>query len=205
MNKRFYRIVDAVMNAIYTLLYPARVEGVENIPLEGAFILCSNHISARDPFYLAIPCLRERGRYLNFMATAELFRFKPLGAVVRALGGFPVDRGHNDLNAVRQAMALLNAGHGLALFPQGTRSRDNSRTPMLTGASMIALRPPRAPVIPAWIDGPYRRFRPTTVRFGAPVDFVGLGPRVDSETLKAATGRIEDAVWGLASPQKSKK
>ncbi|MBQ8964231.1 MAG: 1-acyl-sn-glycerol-3-phosphate acyltransferase, partial [Clostridia bacterium] len=137
MNKKFYRFTCAFLGAIYRVLYPSRVDGLENIPAEGGFILCCNHISNRDPFYLALPC---KNRFLHFMAKAELFKWKPLAAFVRALGGFPVDRGHNDLNAVRTSLKLVADGHGLALFPQGTRSRDNSRTPMLGGVSMIALR-----------------------------------------------------------------
>lgn len=193
MKKGFYRFMRVVLGTIYALLYPAQVDGLENIPAEGGFILCCNHISARDPFYLAICC---KQRYFHFMAKVELFKCKLIAAFVTALGGFPVDRGHNDLGAVRTALKLVAEGHALALFPQGTRSRDNSRTPMLTGVSIIALRS-SAPVIPAYIDGPYRLFRRTQVSFGKPVSFEGLGPRVDSETLNAATHRIEDAVWGL--------
>ena len=193
MNKRFYRFLCAVMGAFYRLVYPARVDGVENIPEEGPFILCCNHISNRDPFYLAIPI---RKRYLHFMAKVELFKWKPMARFVTALGGFPVDRGHNDLNAVRTALKLLSEGHGLSLFPQGTRSKDNRRTPMLAGVSMIALRS-GAPVIPAYIGGPYRPFRPIQVSFGRPVSLDGLPRRVDSDTLRAVTQRIEDAVWSL--------
>ena len=193
MKKPFYRFMCAVLGAFYAVFYPARVDGVENIPAEGAFILCSNHCSNRDPFYLAI---RSKKRYFYFMAKIQLFRIKPVAAFVRALGGFPVDRGHSDLGAIRTSLALLRDGHGMALFPQGTRVRDNSPTPMLEGVSMIALRS-GAPVIPAYIGGPYRLFRKTQVSFGPPVSFEGLGRRVDSETLDKATRRIEDAVWGL--------
>lgn len=196
MNKRFYDFMRGLLGPIYALLYPARVDGTENIPGEGGFILCCNHISNRDPFYLA---LRSKKRYLNFMAKIELFKWKPMAKFITALGGFPVDRGHSDLNAVRTSLKLLADGHGLALFPQGTRSKDNSRTPMLAGVSMIALRS-GAPVIPAYIGGPYRLFRKTQVSFGPPVDLKDFGRRVDSETLNAATRRVEDAVWGLAKP-----
>ena len=193
MNRRFYRFMCNLLGVYYALVYPSRVDGLENIPDEGGFILCSNHVSARDPFYLAIPV---KNRFFHFMAKVELFKWKPLGAILTALGGFPVDRGHNDLNAVRTSLKLVAEGHALALFPQGTRSRDNSRTPMLSGVSMIALRS-GAPVIPAYIDGPYRLFRRTRVCFGKPVSFEGLGRRVDSPTMEAATHRIEEAVWGL--------
>lgn len=193
MNKRFYRFMCVVLRTVYAVIFPARVDGLENIPAEGSFILCSNHVNARDPFYLAV---REKRRYIHFMAKAELFQHKLVAAFVRALGGFPVDRGHSDLNAVRTSLALLKEGHGLGVFPQGTRSPDNTPTPMLDGVSMIALRS-GAPVIPAYIGGPYRLFHRVQVSFGPPVSFEGLGRRVDKETLDKATRRIEAAVWGL--------
>ena len=197
MGKRLYNFCCAVIRPVYRLIYPPAAEGLENIPSEGGFIFCANHLSARDPFYLAA---LVRNRHFHFMAKAELFRRKPLSTFVTALGGFPVDRGHNDLNAVRTSLKLISEGHGLALFPQGTRSKDNRRTPMLSGVSMIALRS-GAPVIPAYIGGPFRPFRRIQVSYGKPVSFEGLGRRVDSETMAAATRRIEDAVWGLAKPQ----
>ena len=193
MSGRLYRILRVVLTPIYAALRPARVEGAENVPDEGGFILCSNHVSARDPIYLA---LRLKKRQLHFMAKAELFRVKPLGALIRALGAFPVDRHNSDLNAIRTALKLLNDGHGLAIFPQGTRSRDNSPTPMLNGVSMIALRAGK-PVIPAYIGGPYRLFRRTAVRFGKPVDLSEFGRRMDSETLTAATQKIADSIWAM--------
>ena len=137
MGKSFYRLACNVMRPIYSLFLPVKVEGLENIPAEGGCIVCANHISARDPFYLAV---RVRNRMLHFMAKAELFKWKPLAAFMRGLEAFPVDRGHSDLNAVRTALKLLADGHVLGVFPQGTRSRDNARTPMLSGISLIALR-----------------------------------------------------------------
>ena len=195
MGQKFYRFWCGLIRPIYAVLYPADVSGAENVPEEGACLVCANHSSNRDPFYLA---LRVPKRHLHFMAKAELFKFKPLAALMRALMAFPVDRGHNDLNAIRTSLKLLADGHILGLFPQGTRSRDNSRTPMLNGVSMIAIRAQK-PVIPVYIGGPYRLFRRTPVRFGKPVDLSDLGRRMDGETLAAATKRIEDAVWGLGS------
>ena len=193
MGKRFYRFCCAAARPFYSLFFPARVEGLENVPAEGAALLCANHCSNHDPFYLAI---RIRNRHLHFMAKVELFKFPPLAAAMRGLMAFPVDRGHNDLNAVRTALKLIADGHILAVFPQGTRSRDNSRLPMLNGVSMIALRAQK-PVIPVYIDGPYRLFRRTLIRFGKPVELSDFGRRMDGENLTQATRRIEDAVWGL--------
>lgn len=193
MGKSFYRLACNVMRPIYSLFLPVKVEGLENIPAEGGCIVCANHISARDPFYLAV---RVRNRMLHFMAKAELFKWKPLAAFMRGLEAFPVDRGHSDLNAVRTALKLLADGHVLGVFPQGTRSRDNARMPMLSGISLIALRSGK-PVIPVFIGGPYRLFRRTPLRIGKPVDLSGFGRKMDGETLNAATRCIEEAVWSM--------
>lgn len=193
MAEKFYEGCCALMRTIYNVIYPVKVEGLENIPAEGGCVLCANHLSARDPIYIAV---RVRNRHIRFMAKSELFKFKPLAAIIRGLMAFPVDRGHNDLNAVRTALKVVADGHILGLFPQGTRSRDNTPTPMLNGVSMIALRAQK-PVIPAYIGGPYRLFRRTLLRFGKPVDLSDFGRRMDGETLNAATHRIEEAVWAL--------
>ena len=197
MNKRFYRFARVVLRAFYGIFYPQEVEGLENIPAKGGFVLCCNHCSNRDPFYLAVPI---QNRYIYFMGKVELFRWKPMAKFLSALGGFPVDRGHSDLGAIRTSLKLLADGHGMALFPQGTRILDNRRTPMLEGVSMIALRAGK-PVIPAYIGGPYRLFRRTQVSYGKPVDLTDFGRRMDSPTLNAATRRIEDAVWALKKPE----
>ena len=194
MGRRFYRFCCAVARPFYSLFYPADMQGLENVPREGGALLCANHCSNRDPFYLA---LRVRDRYLHFMAKIELFKFKPLAMLMNALMAFPVDRGHNDLNAVRTSLKLLSEGHILGVFPQGTRSKDNSRLPMLNGVSMIALRAQK-PVIPVYIGGHYKLFRKIPLRFGKPVDLSDFGRRMDGETLNAVTKRIEDAVWELS-------
>lgn len=193
MSRGFYRVACGVVHVFYSLIYPARVEGLQNLPETGGCIVCANHFSGHDPLYLAA---NLRHRMLHFMSKIELFKFKPLAAILRAVGAFPVDRGHNDLNAVRTALKLVADGHVLGVFPQGTRSKDNTPTPMLTGVAMIALRAGR-PVIPVYIGGPYRLFRRTPVRVGKPVELSDLGRRMDSETLNAATGRIEQAIWAM--------
>ena len=200
MSNRFYRFCFVMLKPIYGLFLPSRVIGLENVPETGGFVLCANHLSARDPIYLS-HCIPTR--QIHYMAKAEIFKYKLVAWFLKGLDAFPVDRGHNDIAAVRTALKLTSDGHALGIFPQGTRSRDNSRMPMHTGVSLIALRA-KVPVIPCYIGGPYRIFRRTLVRFGAPVDLSDLGRRVDSETMKEATRRIEDAVWALKDADEDK-
>ena len=194
MGKKFYNFLWTVLKPGYALIWPREVSGLENVPAEGGFILCINHFSGHDPLYVST-CI-PRKRRMFFLAKKELFEHQPLKAFVAGLGGIPVDRGHADLGAVRTALKVLKDGYGLGIFPQGTRSPDNTPTPMLNGASMIALRG-GVPVIPAYVDGPYKLFRRTAVRFGAPIQLSDFGRRCDSNTLAEVTKRIESAIWGM--------
>ncbi|NLD59110.1 MAG: 1-acyl-sn-glycerol-3-phosphate acyltransferase [Clostridiales bacterium] len=193
MSMWFYDFLLPVARAFFWLLYPLRVSGAENIPKEGGFVLCANHVHALDPFALAAAC---HGRRLRFLAKAELFQ-KPLSAkFFSGIGAFPVRRGETDLGAIRQSIKILSDGHALGIFPQGTRSRENDRTHMETGVALIALRSGKS-VVPAYIDGPYRLFKRTRVVLGKPVGLSDLGRKFDREALSQATARIEEAIWKL--------
>ena len=143
-----------------------------------------------------------RKRRIHFMAKAEVFTTKILGPIAKGVGAFPVDRGHSDLNAVRTSLKFLSEGRPLGIFPQGTRSKGNVRTPMLGGVSMIALRA-GVPVIPAYIHGPYKAFRRSYIRFGAPVDLSAFGRRFDADTMGKVTQAIDDAVWSMAPAEQA--
>ena len=198
MGRKFYNFVWSLMKPIYAVMWPRKVSGLENLPAEGGFILCANHFSNHDPLYVST-CI-PRDRHVHFLAKKELFDNKFVRPFVAGLESIPVDRGHADLSAVRSAMKVVKDGHVLGVFPQGTRSKGNVPTPMLNGASMFAMRG-GVPVIPAYIDGPYRLFRKTTVRFGAPIDMERFGRRCDSATLTEVTRHIEAAIWGLREGQ----
>ena len=194
MSLKFYSFVWSAVRPFYALFYPRRVTGAENLPAEGGCILCINHFSNHDPLYVSSCIPLERP--VRFLAKKQLFDNKIMRPIVSGLGAIPVDRGNADLAAMRSALKVVKDGGVLGIFPQGTRSLDNSPTPMLNGASMIALRA-GVPVIPVYVDGPYRLFRRTAVRFGPAMDLSDLGRRCDSATLTEVTRRIESAIWGL--------
>ena len=184
-------LIKALFSAYYAVVYPIRLIGEENIPA-GAVILCANHISSRDPILLLLRLKRK----ITFMAKKELFKLRPVGAVLREAGAFPVDRGRADLSAIRESLRVLGAGGALGIFPQGTRSADNERTEMHGGAALLEQRS-KVPVVPVYIDGPYRPFRRTNIYIGRPIDLSSFGTRSDGATIGAVTGQIDGAIWAL--------
>ena len=185
-------ILIVVFRIYCGIFHPVRVTGKENLPAEGGFMLCANHISFLDP---VITVLYVK-RHVRFMAKKELFNNKLCAGVFSAIGAFPVDRGRADLSAIREAIKTLTSGQCLGIFPQGTRSADNAHTEMHGGAAMIRQRA-GSPVVPMYIDGPYKLFRKTDVIVGKPIDLDGFDKKADAQTIAEITKRIDEGIWAL--------
>jgi 1-acyl-sn-glycerol-3-phosphate acyltransferase len=159
----------------FKTLFRLRVHGVENVPRVGGALVASTHRSNFDAFLLGLPL---RGRYLRFMAKAELYR-GPLGWVLRGAGAFRVDRGTGDAVAVQRAIDLARSGELVAIYPEGTRNRGGTRTKIHSGAARIALEA-GVPMIPVAVVGTdaVRLFPPRLPRFEA-----AFGPAIDVSDL----------------------
>jgi 1-acyl-sn-glycerol-3-phosphate acyltransferase len=179
--------------------YRLRARGLENLPAEGGFVLACNHVSSFDPWPLGLPLWPKR--YLRFMAKSELYWW-PLKLVVDGVGAFPVRRGQRDTQAIETAVSLVQAGHIVAMFPEGTR-----RTKGLvkkfearprSGAARIALEG-GVPLVPAAVAGTdgLRRFRKLRVAYGPPVDIDDLRGREIGEAAQEATQRLMEKIFEL--------
>ena len=113
----FYSVAKVIITPIFRLLYGMRTVNASGFPMDETVIVASNHTSLIDPVLLGVTLKKP----LYFMAKAELFKFKPFGALIRKLGAFPVKRGRRDNDATERAEELIAQGKTFALFPQGTR------------------------------------------------------------------------------------
>lgn len=167
---------------MFSIFLRLRVEGIENVPDEGACILCPNHIHAIDPPLISTLVYRPAFH----MAKAELFGY--LGWVLPKVGAFPVRRGRPDREALKSAMALLRAGRLVVIFPEGHRSPNGDLGSARHGAARLSIAT-GAPIVPVRIEGPYRMFGRVTVTFGQP--FHPASKRGGDEILAAirALGR----------------
>jgi 1-acyl-sn-glycerol-3-phosphate acyltransferase len=193
-----YLVIGAVSWPVLRVVFRLRSTGSENVP-DGGCVLAANHLSNFDPWPLGIPLFPRR--FLRFMAKKELF-WPPLGWVVRAGGGFRVDRGKGDLEAIATAVQLCRAGHAVVMFPEGTRRakgmRKRHEPRWHTGAARIALDA-HVPLVPAAIAGTDRlsRLGPLRVAYGAPVEMDDLLGRDRAEGSRVATDRLREAIQTL--------
>jgi 1-acyl-sn-glycerol-3-phosphate acyltransferase len=143
-----YELLRVCFTILFSLLFRWKTVGTENIPA-GGVIIAANHISLWDPPAVgtAIP-----GRRIHFMAKEELFANRMFGWIITKLGAFPVKRGAADRTAIRTALHLLETGHILGIFPEGTRSKNGKLGNPEPGLALLALKA-GVPVIPTAIIG----------------------------------------------------
>jgi 1-acyl-sn-glycerol-3-phosphate acyltransferase len=133
----------AVVAPLISLLFKLEIEGAENLPREGAYVLAPNHYSEADPLAVALAVWRI-GRAPRFMAKESLFRVPVLGWVLRITGMVPVARTSSAASArttLETSQTLVKLGRGVIVYPEGTLTRDPAMWPMRgkTGAVRLAL------------------------------------------------------------------
>lgn len=80
-------------------------------------IIAPNHVAAVDPFFIGSIIPVE----IYYLAKVELFRNKVVGSILKFFNAIPVKRGMIDKAAIRFVTQVLNKGHSILIFPEGTR------------------------------------------------------------------------------------
>ena len=144
-----FKICATLLIPIIKLITKRTWIGAENIPKTGAVIVANNHLSYFDVLNFA-HFLYKNGRAPRFLGKVGVFKVPVIGRILLAAGQIPVERETpNAGKAVDHAKALLQSGHLLGVYPEGTLSRDADHWPMVakTGLARLALST-RTPVIP---------------------------------------------------------
>lgn len=162
----FLKIVKPVIRAFVSVIFKVRVEGEENIPLDGGCMICANHISFWDPVMLMVYLTRP----VTFMAKAELFKIPVLSSILKAVKAFPVKRGTGDIGAVKAALKALKEENVLGIFPTGTREKKADKLEVKAGIALIAAKA-GTKVVPVYIDTEFKWFKDVVLRVGKPIDF----------------------------------
>lgn len=196
----FYMKAHKIFAPFFRWIMRLNPIGAENIPEDGGIIFCSNHIGAVDVISIAACTTRQ----ISFVAKKELFSLPLLGKLITALGAIKIDRGGNDVGAIKASITAAKKGNAVAIFPQGHRypGINPATTPKRNGAALIAYRS-GCDVIPVCIqtkNGKYGILRQVDVIFGEKIENTSLGfNNGGHEEYEKATGIIFDEVVKLSN------
>ncbi len=130
------------------LMYDYSVEGRENIPQQGKFIVAANHISGRDPFLLPFALNLP----IAFMAKEELFEKFFSRTLMDFCGAFAVRRDKVEVSTIKTALNIKNTNWMLGLFPQGTRDSSQKVEKITKGFASFA-KATKTGILPVAIIG----------------------------------------------------
>jgi 1-acyl-sn-glycerol-3-phosphate acyltransferase len=146
-----YQFCKGATTGTIRIITRMRVEGKENLPVTGGYVLAPVHRSYVDT-PIAAGVARRR---LRFMGKDTMWKKRWSGWLLSSVGGFPVTRGSTDIEALKRAIHLLQNGEPLVLFPEGERKSGPVVQPLFEGAAFIAARC-GVPIIPVGIGGSER-------------------------------------------------
>ncbi len=190
-ENRLYRVLYKCLVGFIKFILHIKPVNVENIPKDGGYVICSNHIAVRDVFLIASACPRQ----ISFVAKRELFSVPILGSLIKALGAIKLDRDGNDVGAIKASVNAAKNGGLVAIFPQGHRypGVNPAATPRKNGAGMIAYRA-QVGMIPVALkvkNNKYGLFKRVEVIFGKPIDYSLLEfKNGGGEEYKNATDKV---------------
>ncbi len=207
----WYKLAATVIRPLLLAFTIKDWRGAENLPASGGFVAVTNHISHLDPFTFA-HFMYDNGCLPRFLTKEAVFRAPVVGRVVSGAQQIPVYRETADAAAsYAAAVDAVNRGECIAVYPEGTLTRDPNLWPMRgkTGAARIALATGR-PVIPVVQWGAHEILRPYAHRphlLPRHVSHVWAGPAVDlsqwagrpvsGEVVTQATAAVMSALTGL--------
>lgn len=174
------------LRGLFRIFTRLKIEGLENVPASGAYLLIFNHVSIYDPPLLLSlwPTAPEA------LGADYLWDTPGQGLLARLYGAIPIRRGDVDREAMEKAMSALRSGNPLLISPEGTRAHVPGMQQAKAGVVYILERT-GVPVVPVGVTGTDDAFiqhalrgrRPQiSIRIGNPfdlpqVDKIGLAPR----------------------------
>jgi len=202
-----------VIRPLLMVLTRREWHGAQHLPEHG-FVLAANHISHTDPLVLA-HFVNDAGIPPRFLAKAGVLAVPGLGRLLRATGQIPVYRDSADaVLALGEAVAAVERGECVIIYPEGTLTRDPQLWPMVgkTGAVRIAIATGCA-VIPVAQWGAQQILRPyarvprllprATIKIsaGPPVELDDLRRQpLTTAVLREGTARIMAAITAQLRP-----
>lgn len=191
------KVVVFFARSLLNIFYRIKITGTENVPENGALIVCANHTSYAD-----VPLLGcYITRLIHFVAKKELLKVPVVSYIVKAFDSITVDRNIKDISAAKESYNRLKRGRCLGIFPEGTRAvhiiKGRKKYKIRTGAVKLSYET-GTPILPVGIRSSFKIFSKVTMVIGKPVS---IGKKDDAENsgrfFNSEAKKLMDHIYGL--------
>jgi 1-acyl-sn-glycerol-3-phosphate acyltransferase len=191
--QRFYSRAFTIATFLFGLFFRFEIRGGENIP-RGAAMVCANHSSWLDSVFLEFAFGRDDK--VHIIGKAELFKIPVLAWFIKKIGMISIDRGSNDIGALRQSLKYLKSGEKVAIFPEGHRVAEDLAAAAKNGAIWLAEKA-GVPILPMYIPRKKPLFRKVTLVIGPPYTINEEGRRLRADERAEHAARLMERITSL--------
>lgn len=193
-----YLIGKRVIPPIVKLFWTKEINGLQNLPKKGPFIIAANHASYMDHFMMSllVPYLNRK---IHFLAKKEHFEGFFKRAWHTYAGAIPIDRNAGNKKALKWAIKALKEGKIIGIHPEGTRSLTGKLQKAKTGVARLALLS-KAPVVPIGLIGTFEilpkgkyipKLKKAAMNIGKPMHFTEYyNKKINKKILREVTDTI---------------
>ena len=144
-----------LLRRLIDLIAKVEIQGYENVPAAGAFVIATNHLGMLDATMLFYAV----DRWDVFVPVAEKWEEIPfLKWMGKYFNLIFIDRFNPDIKSMRKIIALMEQGNILVIAPEGTRSRVGSMIEGKPGVSYLAAKLKQT-IVPVGLAGTVRSRR----------------------------------------------
>lgn len=131
-------VVGLALGLMKAMKYKVTATGYKHVPETGPAVIATNHVGYLD-FIFVGAAVRPRGRLVRFLAKREVFEHPVAGPLMRGMKHISVDRFGQASTAVAAAVAALERGEVVGMFPESTISRSFVPREGKSGAARMAM------------------------------------------------------------------
>ena len=191
--KKFLRaVIKGILRTIYRIVFRVKIKG--EVPNEGAYVICSNHINYLD----AAAIVLFNKRKVNFVAKEDLFKNEFLMWLGHLFDVIPIKRNMQDIDAMKRCLKVLKNNELLGIFPEGTRKGIEKNMKAKNGAAFMAMKA-NVKIIPVGIHGSFKPFSKVYINYGTPIDLSEYTNQ--KEKLDEATEKVMNTIVMLTKKE----
>lgn len=189
-----------------------KIEGLDNIPKNGQFIIAANHSSYYDVILPHILILPKINKKIHALVNSEYWNYPVCRQFLNVGECIPVfveKKNHSkekNRQSLDKALAYLLKKEPVLIFPEGTRSYDGKIGRGRTGIARLALKA-KVPVLPFGIIGANKvmprgktlpRLARCSIKIGRPLHFGKYhNKKINKKMLREVTTKIMREIAAL--------